>query len=187
MAQKGKKGTTADADTQQDTGDAAAAEVAAQPGDAGTQQDTGAAAPEMAVAGPAAAPLDPPNAPVHPEGADPQSSTNPVAASAAVQTMPGDAHVRIVTPNPDYRPGDQGADQYIAADPDRMFTDPGGHATFMHTSVRLLEEFRHNGARGVDRRLLYAPGQPVSRARAHQLRQLAARAGQEPTPAPDGD
>lgn len=152
--------------TAPDTARTAADELAETKPAAAPDRDAGGASQETKPEQPAAAPLEPPDLQTKPAAGNPNSSTNPVAANAAVRTLPGDQHRRLVVPGAE--PG-----TFEPADPDDLWFDQGPRFTIVQSRHRLFEEFTHHNARRTDRRLLYNQGTPVRRDQANELTELA--------------
>lgn len=87
------------------------------------------------------------------------STTNTVAANAAVSTYPGEDHVRLV---------DEDGNEIDGAD---LFNDSDGVQTFVTAKQRVFEVFRYPGAERTAQRLLYAAGARVDRLTAARLQE----------------
>jgi hypothetical protein len=129
--------------------------------------------PEPATLSVAAAPLEPPAAlagvqPPDPETGYAESSTNPVAAAAALRTVPGDDHIDLIDDNGD------------PVNPEELFDDPGAHSTIVRVNRRVIERFTYRGAARPATRLYLRPGQVVSRAEAERIKAAHALPPQEP-------
>lgn len=114
---------------------------------------------------PTAAPLAPDQGTqLSPRLGNPGSSTNPVAAAAALRSQPGTGHVQFVS------------EDGTALSPDDIFVDEGGPTVTAKTRVHEVYRYRNATSHGVQ--LLYTPGQLVPRREADQVL-AAARAVEE--------
>ena len=146
-------GATPDGATQPVTGDVGDGTPEGAPGD-GTPGDGSEAG-----STPAAAPLDPPAVRAR------RPVPSPVVAEPAAATREiGGGHVAIVD-----------HDGNILG-PDDLFTDPGGHATYVVATQRIYQQFRYPNTIAPATQLLYAAGVRVPRDQAEQLRHTASHA-----------
>lgn len=172
-ASKAKKQTEPDAAEEQKTVSAAASEE-----DSGgaekvkptgvTGPGTGSASPEdeqerspsTTVLPTEAGPLVPTDVQKVHEPADghPESSTNTVAAGAALRTVPGENHVRLHT--------EDGED----VDVEDLFTEPLGASRMVEVKQRVFQTFTYHKARTPTTRLAYNKGARIPLAEAERFK-----------------
>lgn len=152
-AAPGESGADATAAT-----DGSAADGAADGDGAGTpDRETGTAPPPDLPTAPAAAPVDPPK-----QRRQPDAQRSPaVEPSAAMRDVPGRGHVALV---------DHSGERLV--DEDELFSDEGGHFTYVITRRRIYQAFKYPGTSTVTTQLLFPANAHVPRDKAEQVKQM---------------